>query len=88
MALEGEIGRWNGFVRALRKDDREAFEGMMDMCRGFASEAGNATNPILFEPFVMSILLAQQKRILALEKKLGIKQKIAGIPEPEQAQEN
>jgi len=26
--------------------------------------------------------------ILALEKKLGIKQQVAGIPEPEQAQEN
>ena len=88
MALESEISRWNGFVRALRKDDREAFEEMMDMGRGFASEAGNATNPILFEPFIMSILLAQQKRILTLEKKLGIKQYVAGIPEPEQAQEN
>ena len=43
MALEGEICRWNGFVRALRKEDREAFEEMMDMSRGFASEAGNAT---------------------------------------------
>jgi hypothetical protein len=88
MALEEEINRWNGFERALRKDDREAFEEMMDMCRGFASEAGNATNPILFEPMVMSVLLGQQKRIRALEKKLGIKQQVAGIPEPEQAQEN
>ena len=88
MALEGEISRWSGFVRALRKDDREAFEEMMDMCRCYASAAGNATNPILFEPFIMSILLAQQKRILAVEKKLGIRQQVAGIPEPEQAQEN
>jgi len=88
MALEGEISRWSGFARALRKDDREVFEELMDMCRGFASEAGNATNPILFEPMVMSLLLAQQKRIRTLEKKLGITQQIAGIPEPKQAQEN
>ena len=88
MALESEISRWNGFVRALRKDDREAFEEMMDMCRGNAMAAGNACNPILFEPMVMSKLLAQQKRILALEKKLGIGQKVAGILEPEQALEN
>ena len=88
MALEPEISRWNGFARALRKDDREAFEEMMDMCRGYASEAGNATNPILFEPFIMSILLAQQKRIRTIEKELGIKQQVVGIPEPEQAQEN
>jgi hypothetical protein len=88
MALESEINRWSGFVRALRKDDREAFEEMMDMCRGYASEAGNATNPILFDPMVMSILLAQQKRIRAIEKELGMKQKVVGSPEPEQAQEN
>jgi hypothetical protein len=70
IALEGEINRWNGFARALRKDDLEAFEEMMDMCRGFASEAGNATNPILFEPMVISILLSLQIRINKLEYKL------------------
>jgi hypothetical protein len=88
MALEGEIRSWNGFARALRKDDHEAFEEIMDMCRGYASEAGNATNPILVELFIVSILLAQQKRILAMEKKLGMKKQVAGIPEPEQTQEN
>jgi hypothetical protein len=88
MALESEISRWNGFARALRKDDREAFEELMDMCRGHASAGGNATNPILFEPMVISILLAQQKRIRALEKKLDINQHATGIPELEQAQEN
>ena len=33
IALEQEISRWNGFARALRKEDREAFEELMDMCR-------------------------------------------------------
>ena len=88
MALEGEISRWNGFARALRKSDRESFDELMDMCRSFASAGGNATNPILFEPFVISIILGQQKRILALEKKLNINQYSRSIPEPEQAQEN
>jgi hypothetical protein len=88
MALESEIGRWNGFAKALRKEDRESFKELMDMSRNNAMAAGNACNPILFEPFIMSILLAQQKRILTLEKKLGIRQQVAGIPEPEQAQEN
>ncbi len=88
VALEAEINKWKGFAWALRKDDREAFEQLMDMGRGFASEASNVTNPILFEPFVMSILLGLQKRILTLEKQLGIKQQVSGIPEPEQAQEN
>lgn len=88
MALEEEISRWSGFARALRKTDREAFDELMDMCRSFASESSNATNPILFEPMVMSILIGQQKRILALEKKLNINQHESSIPEPDQAQEN
>lgn len=71
IALEQEINRWNGFARALRKDDREAFEELMDMCRSFASESGNATNPIVFETMIMSILLAQQEKIGKLEKNLN-----------------
>ena len=88
MALESEISRWNGFARALRKDDREAFEKLMDSCRNNAMAAGNATNLIVFEPMIISILLAQQKQILALEKKLNGNGEVAVIPEPEQVQEN
>ena len=70
MALEGEISRWSGFARALRKPDREAFDELMDMCRNYASESSNATNPIIFEPMVMSILLAQHVRIQKLDRQL------------------
>jgi hypothetical protein len=61
----------------LRKSDREAYDEVMDMCRNYASESSNATNPIIFEPMVMSIILGQQKLILALEKKLNINQQSA-----------
>ena len=71
IALESEINRWRGFANALRKTDREAFDELMDMCRTFATESGNATNPIIFEPMVMSILLAQQERIQKLERQLN-----------------
>ena len=72
IALESEIGRWNGFDRALRKADREAFGELMDMCRSYASESSNATNPIVFEPMIISILLAQQVKIRQIECKLEI----------------
>ncbi len=75
MALESEIIRWNGFARALRKSDREAFDELLDMCRSFASAGGNVTNPILFEPMVMSILLGQQKRLRKLEYELEVFEK-------------
>jgi hypothetical protein len=88
MALEGAIGRWSGFAKVLRRSDREAFDELMDMSRSFASAGSNATNPILFEPFVLSIMLGQQKRILDLEKKLNINGQPSIIREPEQGQEN
>jgi hypothetical protein len=70
MALEDEISRWKGFAKALRTEDREAFDALMNACRLFASAGSNATQPILFEPMVMSILLFQQKKLRRLEKAL------------------
>ena len=75
MALEDEIRRWSGFEKALRTEDREAFEELMDACRNFASAGSNATQPILFEPMIISILLYQQKKIIHLEKKLDATQR-------------
>jgi hypothetical protein len=70
MALEDEITRWNGFGKPLRIEDKAAFNALMDACRSYASAGSNATNPILFEPMVMSILLSQQVKIGRLEKAL------------------
>jgi hypothetical protein len=42
----------------------------MDACRSYASAGSNATNPILFEPMILSILLSQQVKISRLEKAL------------------
>jgi hypothetical protein len=78
MALEDEICRWNGFAKALRSEDREAFDELMDSCRSFASAGSNATQPILFEPMIISILVSQQKKIHRLEKTLdAIKQQFS-----------
>jgi len=68
LALDTEIQTWNGFAKALRTDDRDAFEQMTDACRNHASAGSNATRPEVFEPMVMSILLEQQKRLMRLEK--------------------
>jgi DNA polymerase-2 len=62
LALNTEIQTWSGFFKALRIDDREAFEQMTDAWRNHASAGSNATRPEMFEPMVLSILLEQQKR--------------------------
>ena len=77
IALEDEISRWKGFTKALRTEDREAFDALMDACRLFASAGSNATQPILFEPMVMSILLFQQKKLHRLEKALDAIKRLA-----------
>ena len=79
MAVEWEIDRWTGFRDALpSEEEREAFDELMDMCRNYASAGSCATNPIIFEPMAMSILLFQQRRIRQLEKELqAIKPDIA-----------
>jgi hypothetical protein len=71
IALDIEVQSWNGFAKALRSEDRDAFEQLMDMCRSYASAGSNATRPVLFETMAMSILLLQQKKLLRLEKELN-----------------
>lgn len=70
MALEDEINRWKGFAKALRVEDKEAFTALMNACRSYASAGSNSTQPILFEPMILSMLLSQQKKISRLEKAL------------------
>jgi hypothetical protein len=57
-------------VKALRSEDREAFEMLMDACRSYASAGSNAVQPVLFEPMIMSMLLSQQMSLQKLQKEL------------------
>ena len=75
MVIEDEIHRWNGFAKVLCREDREAFDVLMDACRSYASAGSNATQPVPFEPMIMSILVSQQIRLERLQKELdGLKQ--------------
>jgi len=70
MIIEREIEKWKGFVRALRVDDRVAFEELINSCRGYASAAGAATRPFVIEAMFMSILLSHQKNLMKVENTL------------------
>ena len=62
MALEFEVATWRQYRKALpTEEDREAFDVVMDLCRVLASAGSNATNPILFEPMMVSAVVALQK---------------------------
>jgi len=70
VAFDHEKQRWNGFSKALQKQDKEVFEQLMDICKNYASAASNATRPVIFEAITMTILLDQQKTINQLKKQL------------------
>ena len=69
-ALEAEISRWEGFKKALRGKDVEAFEALMKACREYASAGGNASRPFLSEAMFMCILLSLQRQIMEVREKL------------------
>jgi hypothetical protein len=71
IAIESEIASWKGFRDGLTtEEEKQAFDEVMDMCRMQAAAGSCATNPILFEPMIMSVLLGQQKRIRQLQRKI------------------
>lgn len=71
MAIEDEFSRWKGFAKALRSEEKEAFEMLMDACRVHASAGSNAVQPVIFEPMTMSMLLSLQKQVLKFQKELN-----------------
>jgi len=80
IALDRELHGWSGFAKALRSDDRAAFEQIMDACRNYASAGSNATRPVVFESMVMCVLLHQQKTLNRLERELATARKQPSLP--------
>jgi tellurite resistance protein len=68
--LENTIKRWDGYRRALRSEEREAFDRMMDACRLHSSASGQATRPEPLEAMFMSILLEHQRKLESLKAKV------------------
>lgn len=69
-ALEVAIKRWDGYRKALRLKEREAFDRMIDACRLHSSASAQATRADPLEAMFMSILLEHQRKLEALEAKV------------------
>lgn len=68
--IQSEIERWKKYRRALRKDEKEIFDRLMEKCLRHASASGHAGRAVPAEPMFMSILLEQQKEIEGLKAEL------------------
>lgn len=63
--------QWNDFRRALRKEDRDAFDSLMNNARMHASASTYAISLDPVESALLSMLLEHEKELLKLKKKLG-----------------
>ena len=70
-ALEHEIESWKDFKRALRPEDQEAFNKLMNFARIHSDAGSMSARPMLSEVLFISFALEQQKEIEMLEKKIA-----------------
>ncbi|UHQ96341.1 hypothetical protein [Natrinema halophilum] len=61
---------WQPFRQALRVQYQEEFDQLFDDARQFADAAGIQNERRVMEPFLVSVLLAQECRIRELEGSL------------------
>ncbi|HKV45134.1 MAG TPA: hypothetical protein VJT32_10745 [bacterium] len=65
--IQGEEESWAPFRRALRAQDRAAFDRLFAAARHYAAGASYAARPVPFEAILLSMLLAAMKAIQDLE---------------------
>ena len=70
MVLQQEMESWSKFRRGLRKEDQDALDDLFRAARLQLAGSAYAARPIPFESIVMAMLVAQQRRIAALEAAL------------------
>jgi hypothetical protein len=69
MVLQQEMESWSKFRRGLRKEDQEAMDDLFRAARLQLAGSAYAARPVPFESIIMAMLVAQQRRIAALEQK-------------------
>ena len=63
--------QWSDFRRALRKEDRDAFDSLMNNARMHASASTYAISLDPVESALLSMLLEHEKELLELRKMLA-----------------
>jgi hypothetical protein len=72
--LDEEIESWKGFPWALRKDDLELWNAMINEVKErFGEAVERSGKPLTTDPFFMSLLLAQQRIIEQLKTELQVR---------------
>jgi hypothetical protein len=61
---------WNSFRHALRSEDQEMFDALLNHARRHAAAGHHFSHPHPFEPIVISMLLEHEKDLQRLRGKL------------------
>jgi hypothetical protein len=70
MVVDEELERLARFKQFLRAEDRTVFEDLLSQCRLYASAAGVLASPVREVPLLLSMVFAQHKRLMELEKRI------------------
>jgi hypothetical protein len=65
--LKEELDSWRPFVEALRFEDRQVAREMMESCWRYVEAVEQSGKEFLTEPFFLTVLLAQERRLKAFE---------------------
>jgi hypothetical protein len=68
--LRGFEDRWQPYRRALRHEDQARFDQLLGHARTHADAAGNLNHQSPVVPVLLSIALAQERRLDELEARL------------------
>lgn len=66
--LEGVSQQWRDFRRALRREDREAFDSLVVKARMHSSAATYAVSLDPVESIILSMLLEHEKELMRLSR--------------------
>ena len=79
MALEQEIESWKKFRDALRIDERELFDNMMELARERASAGDAAVRYVITEAMFMTLIFQHHRMLRKIENMLAGKETLTAL---------
>ena len=79
MALEAEIETWKPFREALRIDERELFDNMMELARERASAGSAAVRYVITEAMFMTLIFQHHRILKKIERMLVKKETLTAL---------
>jgi hypothetical protein len=70
IVADEQLRKMARFKQFLRTEDRAVFDDLLSQCKLYASAAGVLASPVREVPLLLSMVFAQHKRLMELEKRI------------------